>query len=44
MKIYDKLVRDNIPQIIEKNNQVCKIKTLNNDEYLIELNKKIKEE
>lgn len=44
MKIYNKLVRDNIPQIIEKNNQVCKTKILNDEEYLFELNKKIKEE
>ncbi len=44
MKIYNKLVRDNIPEIIEKNNETCKTKILNNNEYLEELNKKIQEE
>ena len=44
MKIFNKLVRDKIPQIIQNNNEVCKTRILNNDEYLIELNKKIVEE
>ena len=42
---YNKLVRDKIPEIIEKNeNRSCRIRILDNDEYLFELNKKIKEE
>ena len=42
---YNKLVRDKIPQIIEKNEgRSCKTRILNNEEYLIELNKKIQEE
>ena len=44
MKIYNKLVRDNIPQICERNNQTCKIRTLNDQEYLKELNIKLQEE
>ena len=44
MKIFNKLVRDKIPHIIESNNENCKTRKLNNEEYLIELNKKIKEE
>jgi len=44
MKIYNKLVRDKIPEIIEKNNEVCKIKILDDQEYLLELNKKLQEE
>ena len=44
MKVYNKLVRDKIPEIIEKNNESCKTRVLSDDEYLIELNKKIKEE
>jgi len=44
MKIYNKLVRDNIPDIIEKNNEICKTRILTDEEYLIELNKKIQEE
>ena len=42
---YNKLVRDKIPKIIEsKEGRSCKVKILNNEEYLIELNKKIQEE
>jgi len=42
---YHKLVRDKIPQIIERNEgRSCKTRRLNDDEYLIELNKKIQEE
>lgn len=44
MKIYNKLVRDKIPEIIENNNEICKIRILSNEEYLAELNKKIQEE
>ena len=42
---YHKLVRDKIPQIIERNEgRSCKTRKLNDDEYLVELNKKIQEE
>ena len=42
---YHKLVRDKIPQIIERNEgRSCKTRRLNDDEYLVELNKKIQEE
>ena len=42
---YHKLVRDKIPHIIERNEgRSCITRTLNDDEYLIELNKKIQEE
>ena len=42
---YNKLVRDKIPQIIERNEgRSCKTRILEPDEYLIELNKKIQEE
>ena len=44
MTIYNKLVRDKIPEIITKNNEVCKTRILTDEEYLSELNKKIKEE
>ena len=44
MKIFNKLVRDKIPEIIESNNESCKTRILTDEEYLIELNKKIKEE
>lgn len=44
MPIYNKLVRDKIPQIIEDNGDHCHTKILNNDEYLTELNAKLHEE
>ena len=44
MKEYNKLVRDKIPQIIESNGEKCKSRVLSDEEYLVELNKKIKEE
>lgn len=44
MKNYNKLVRDKIPEIIASKNQVCKTRILSNDEYLVELNRKIQEE
>lgn len=44
MKIYNKLVRDNIPQVCKKDNQVCHIRILSDQEYLVELNKKMQEE
>ena len=44
MKIYNKLVRDNIPQIIEQSGKTCKTRVLNDDEYLAQLNAKLSEE
>lgn len=44
MKIYNKLVRDKIPEIIAKNNERCRTRRLNDEEYLLELNKKLQEE
>lgn len=43
-KIYNKLVRNYIPEIIEKDNKLFKMRILNNDEYIIELKKKLIEE
>ncbi len=43
-RVYNKLVRDNIPEIIRNNNETPIIKTLSNDEYLIELRAKLQEE
>lgn len=43
--IYNKLVRDEIPKIIDsEQGRNCKYRTLNDAEYLQELNKKIIEE
>lgn len=44
MKVYNKLVRDKIPSICIKNNQIPITKTLNDSEYLTELNLKLQEE
>lgn len=43
-KIYNKLVRDNIPNIIEKDGEIPIIKILSDSEYKTELYKKLLEE
>lgn len=44
MKTHNKLVRDKIPQIIEKDGKTCKTRILSNDEYKENLNLKLHEE
>lgn len=44
MRVFNKLVRDKIPEIIENNHEECETRILNDEEFLIELNKKLKEE
>lgn len=44
MKIYNKLVRDNIPEIIEREGKKANFLTLTDEEYIIELKKKSYEE
>ena len=41
---YDKLIRDHIPQIIEEQGKYAVTRRLNDREYLLYLNKKLKEE
>lgn len=43
-KIYNKLVRDKIPQIIQKSGNRCVIATLSDKEYNKKLNEKLLEE
>lgn len=43
-KVYNKLVRDKIPAIIQSNNGTPITRILNNDEYKKELEKKLYEE
>lgn len=43
-KIYNKLVRDKIPEIIENDGETPVVKVLNDNEYKKELEKKLKEE
>ena len=44
MKIYNKLVRDKIIDIIEADGRVAKYRILDDNEYRQELNKKLQEE
>jgi len=44
MKIFKKLVRDRIPEIIRKNGEIPTVRILDDDQYLQELNKKLEEE
>ena len=41
---YNKLVRDKIPEIIENNGEIPITRILSNEEYKLELEKKLKEE
>lgn len=43
-EVYNKLVRDKIPEIIDKSGKNCLIGVLNNQEYLAQLDKKLDEE
>jgi len=43
-KIYNKLIRDKIPEIIEKNNGKPKIRKLKKTDFFVELKNKITEE
>ena len=43
-KVYNKLVRDNIPNIIKSNGEIPIIRILDNDEYKKELENKLYEE
>ncbi len=44
MKVHNKLVRDKIPEIIEKSGKTCVAHVLSNEEYITELDKKLQEE
>ena len=44
MKIFNKLVRDRIPEIICRNGETPKVRILGDKEYESELNKKLQEE
>lgn len=44
MTYYDKLVRDKIPEKIEKNGEIAITRTLNDDEFKLYLEKKLLEE
>ncbi len=44
MTKYDKAIRDNIPEIIEKDGSSCNVKKLPDAEFLVEMEKKLSEE
>lgn len=35
MKVYNKLVRDKIPEIIEEDGKTCKTRILSDEEYIV---------
>ena len=41
---YGKAIRDKIPEIIRASGENCIVETLTNDEFLLELEKKLREE
>jgi len=43
-KIYNKLIRDKIPGIIESDNEIPEVRVLSKREFVVELKKKIVEE
>lgn len=44
MKIFNKLVRDNIPDIIRDKGEIPTVEILSDERFLLELNKKLDEE
>ena len=44
MKVYNKLVRDKIPEIIKADGKNCKIRNLSDEEYIASLEAKLDEE
>lgn len=44
MPLYNKLVRDDIPKIIEKTGKEFSTRTLSDEEHIVELRKKLSEE
>ena len=44
MTVYNKLIRDKIPETIKKSGKECKVITLLEKDYILELNKKLMEE
>ncbi len=41
---YNKAIRDKIPEIIQKDGHTCNVKTLSDEQFLVEIEKKLSEE
>lgn len=41
---YNKLIRDNIPEIIQNDNKTCVVEILSENDFIVELKKKLIEE
>jgi predicted house-cleaning noncanonical NTP pyrophosphatase (MazG superfamily) len=41
---YNKAIRDKIPEIIQKDGYSCNVKTLSDEAFLVEIEKKLSEE
>ncbi len=44
MTKYNKAIRDNIPEIIQKSGKSCNVKILPDEQFLVEIEKKLSEE
>ena len=44
MVIYNKAIRDKIPEIIRESGEKCNIQTLSDEKFLVEIEKKLSEE
>jgi predicted house-cleaning noncanonical NTP pyrophosphatase (MazG superfamily) len=44
VKKYNKAIRDKIPEIIKKDDYTCNVETMNDEKYLVEMEKKLSEE
>ena len=44
MAVYNKAIRDKIPEIIQKDGFSCNVETMSDEEFLIEMEKKLSEE
>lgn len=44
MVAYNKAIRDKIPEIIKKDGYSCNVKTMSNEDFLVEIEKKLSEE
>jgi len=44
MTVYNKLVRDRIPEVIEASGKKCEVRVLDDQEYILRLNQKLQEE